>query len=115
MPKKKRQATNDPFAALEEVPLEPADAIPAVLGRRPSRAKRNRQWERRNKARSYRYIPDEVHNRIVALARQMHVPTGEIVRALLEYGLKAFEEGRLEFQPQPRNVVSMTLYPEEER
>ena len=112
---KKKRATNDPFAALEEVPLEPTEAIPAVLGQRPSRAKRNREWEQRNKPRSYRYIPDEVHAQVVALAKQMHVPTGEVVRALLEYGLEAFEEGRLEFRPHPRNVVSMTLYPGEER
>ncbi len=115
MPRKKR-AVNDPFAALEtEVPLEPTEAIPAVLGRRPSRAKRNRAWETRHRTRSYRYIPDEVHQEIVAIAQQMHVPTGEIVRRLLEYGLEALREGRLALTPHPRNAVSMTLYPEERR
>ena len=115
MSRKKRPA-NNPFAVLEtEVPLEPMEAIPAALERRPSRAKRNRAWEAKHRTRSYRYIPDEVHQEIVAIAQQMHVPTGEIVRRLLEYGLEALREGRLALAPHPRSAISMTLYPEERR
>ena len=96
----------DPFAGLAQtlqspgsnVPSEPTEAIPQILQRRPSRAKRNREWERQNKPTCYRGIPLELHARIKAIAAEIAIPPGDLARAFLEVGLAAYEAGEMTFE-----------------
>lgn len=103
-----------PFASLigqlPEVPEEPSEALPHVLQRKPSQAKRNREWEIKNKVTGYRGIPPELDQVIAELAVMLSVPKGEVVRAFLEYGLAAYERGELPLQPHLR-IGKMTLFP----
>lgn len=92
----------DPFALLNRssgnVPAEPTEAIPQILQRRPSRAKRNREWERKNKPICYRGIPTALHTRIKTIATELAIPTGDLARAFLEAGLAAYEAGEMKFE-----------------
>ena len=114
----------DPFAGLAQtlqspgsaVPAEPSEAIPQILQRRPSRAKRNREWEQKNKVTGYRGIPPELNNSLKALAAELSVPVGDVARAFLEHGLDAYKRGELALAPRPRFNAqnNMTLYPKSE-
>lgn len=110
----------DPFAGLADavaatVPAEPTDAIPAVLARRPSQAKRNRGWETQQRDNStvatYRGIPLELQQQLRQIAEDVHVTVGEVVRAFLEHGLAAYQSGALILAPQLK-TGKLTLYPE---
>lgn len=85
------------FTGEEEAP-EPA-AKPASLKHRPSRAQRNRDWERQHPPTCYRGIPDELHAAIVEIADDLAVPPGDVARKFLEYGLAAYRAGNISFQP----------------
>lgn len=68
-----------------------------------------------NKVHSYRGIPHEVDEQMKAIAKELKVPVGEIVRVLLEYALNAYSMGELMLNPQPRVVRSErnnTLFPQ---
>lgn len=68
-----------------------------------------------NKVHSYRGIPQEVDEQMKAIAKELKVPVGEIVRVLLEYALNAYSMGELMLNPQPRVVRSErnnTLFPQ---
>lgn len=68
-----------------------------------------------NKVHSYRGIPLEVDEQMKAIAKELKVPVGEIVRVLLEYALNAYSMGELMLNPQPRVVRSErnnTLFPQ---
>lgn len=107
----------NPFAnlipAAPEVPEEPTEAIPQMLAHKPSHAKRNREWEKQQNAMTvtYRGIPPELNSQVRQLAETLGVPVGEIVRAFIERGLQAYEQGDLMLQPHLR-IGKMTLYPE---
>ena len=86
-----------------------------VLARRPSRAKRNREWERRARKErgvvTYRGIPPDLQKRLKRVAEEHSVPVGEVARRFLEHGLAAYEAGELVLRP----VLvpgRLTLYPE---
>lgn len=67
-----------------------------------------------SKVHSYRGIPDAVDEQMKAIAKELKVPVGEIVRVLLEYALNAYNMGELLLNPQPRIVRSernKTLFP----
>ncbi len=96
------------------VPEEPTEAIPQALQHKPSRAKRNREWERQQMRVTYRGIPTTLHERLKELAVELSVPVGDIVRAFLEHGLDAYEQGDLTLQPHLR-IGKMTLYPGEQK
>ncbi len=80
------------------VPGEPVD----VVGQRPRRSTRNRNWERRMRVEqgqvSYRGVPEEVNKQVKQIAQELGVTTGEVARRFLEYGLEAYESGRLELE-----------------
>lgn len=86
-----------------------------VLTRRPSKAKRNREWERRQYEKglfvAYRGIPRELHESIKEIADDLGVPVGEVARAFLEYGLEACRRGDLVLQPKPV-TGKFSLFPE---
>ncbi len=86
-----------------------------VLARRPSRVKRNRSWEARQRKAgvvvTYRGIPPDLQKRLKRVAEAHSVPVGEVARRFLEHGLAAYEAGELVLQP----VLvpgRLTLYPE---
>ena len=104
----------NPFASLtSEVPEEPTEAIPQLLAHKPSHAKRSREWEKGKNTVTvtYRGIPPELNGQVRQLAETLGVPAGEIVRAFIERGLQAYEQGDLMLQPHLR-IGKMTLYPE---
>jgi len=105
----------NPFASLtSQVPEEPTEAIPQLLAHKPSHAKRNREWETQQERVTYRGIPPDLNERVKLLAENLGVPIGDVVRAFIERGLQAYEQGDLILQPHLR-IGKMTLYPEERR
>jgi len=72
-----------------------------LLARRPSKAKRNRGWERKHNpvTVTYRGIPRELQKELKAIAGQKGVTVGEVARVFIEYGLEAYEQGELELRP----------------
>jgi len=111
-------AGGDPFAGLEllvePVAPEPLEAIPDVLEHRPSQAKRDRSWERRQRKNgdvaTYRGVPKHLQAEIKRVAVRHHVPVGEVARAFFEYALVAYERGDLELQA-TFGPGKLTLYP----
>ncbi len=87
-----------------------------VLARRPSQAKRDRTWEKEQRRKAgvatYRGIPQALNKQIADVARELGVPVGDIARAFLEYGLKAYRAGDLSLSP-ALATGRYTLYPPE--
>ncbi len=105
----------NPFASLtSEVPEEPTEAIPQMLAHKPSHAKRSREWEKQQQQVTFRGIPPELNARLNAVAAELGVTVSDVVRAFIERGLQAYEQGDLMLQPRLR-TGKMTLYPEERR
>ncbi len=82
---------------------EPAAMVPPA----PSKAQRDRTWEKEQRSGdvvqiSYRHIPRELRDEISALAERKGVTTDEIARAFLEYALSALQAGVLQLQPKPK-------------
>ena len=66
----------------------------------PSRAQRERKWDREHPAMvSYRGIDPLVAQQVKALAERLGVPVGEVAQALLGYGLDAVDGGDLKLHP----------------
>ena len=109
-------ARTNPFASImaaaPEVPEEPTEAVPKLLAHKPSRAKRNREWEARQRQVTFRGIPLELNARLNAVAEELGVTVSDVARAFLERGLAAYEQGDLLLQPRLR-IGKRTLYPEE--
>jgi hypothetical protein len=78
---------------------------------------RNRQWEKEHlpcKA-MYRGVDPHLALQVKQIAGRLLVPVGEVARALLEYGLRAYTAGDLELNPHLNpNGMRMTLYPQKE-
>jgi hypothetical protein len=53
-------------------------------------------------------LPEQVHKQICDHAMELDVPLGEVVTLFLRHGLDAYQQGKLELDPQPK-VVKMTL------
>jgi hypothetical protein len=53
-------------------------------------------------------LTEPVHNQICDHAMELDVPLGEVVSLFLRHGLDAYQQGKLELDPQPK-VVRMTL------
>lgn len=72
---------------------------PAALMKRPSRAKRNRDWEKRNRAFSYRIDPElnEAMNEVVAAYRASGFITtvSDVAEAWLRAGREQWEKGNV--------------------
>jgi hypothetical protein len=71
------------------------------------REKLSTEKKKRPGAVTYR-LPEQVHNQICDHAMELDVPLGEVVTLFLRHGLDAYQQGRLELDPQPK-VVKMTL------
>jgi len=116
---RKRPPRRDPFARLKQ-PLQsttpgPDGAPPAPptildLIPRAKRRERKREWEKANRAKSYK-IPTGLHDRarnirsaLLGLAEQYQTTADEVAAALMTAALDAVAEGdiRLEFVPNPQ-------------
>lgn len=78
---------------------------------------RSRQWEKDHlpcKA-MYRGVDPHLALQVKQTAGRLFVPVGEVARALLEYGLRAYACGELELTPHLNPIgMRMTLYPQKE-
>lgn len=76
--------------------------------------KRSRQWEKEHldcKA-VYRGVDPKLALQIKTLAAELLVPEGEVARSILEYAMRAYEEGDLDLRPHPNPYrMRMTLHP----
>jgi len=112
----------DPFDRLKGVQITPAESEHAGQPEQPRPAsvlddlrvaekkKRRRQYEMAYPTVSFRGIPAEINEQILALANEHHVMAGEIVDTFLSYGLRCVDRGTLPLEPRPK-AARMTLYP----
>ncbi len=100
----------DPFGKLKAGDGEPAAHIPPAA----SKAKRNRQWERKHNqvVATYRGIPPELQAQIKKIADDLDVPVGDVARAFLQHALEAYQAGQLRVKPQLK-TGKRTLFPGE--
>ena len=56
---------------------------------------------------TWRGFPPELKQELAALASEdgLHVPIGELITALLRFGLKAYETGLLRLEPKPKSTT----------
>ena len=76
--------------------------------------KRNRCWEKEHNSRKvvYRGVDPKLALRVKKIAGEFEVPAGEVARFLLEYGMRAYNEGDLDLIPYPNpNRMRFTLFP----
>ena len=105
-----KPARRSPFPQ-RSVPLEPADALPALFA--PATAlpldepptKRDRTWDAQRSKATYD-LPPALIQRIQALAVELgtdaaKVKVSDVARLLLEAGLAQYERGQLAVQPRP--------------
>ena len=79
--------------------------------------KRNRRWEKEHNSRKvvYRGVDPKLALRVKKIAGEFEVPAGEVARFLLEYGMRAYNEGDLDLIPYPNpNRMRFTLFPVDE-
>lgn len=103
----------DPFitseAATPSIPPSIYDSLRVAEPRT-----RNRQWERerQNQKVTYRGVEPKLALKVQSIAGELHVPEGEVARAVIEHALRAYERGDLDLYPRPDpNRMRMTLFP----
>ena len=103
----------DPFVTSEAVtPSIPPSIYDSLRVAEPRT--RNRQWERehQNQKVTYRGVEPKLALKVQSIAGELHVPDGEVARAVIEHALRAYERGDLDLYPRPDpNRMRMTLYP----
>ncbi len=76
--------------------------------------RRKRAWEKAHQGQkvAYRGVDPKVGLQVKATAGRLHVPEGEVARALIEHALHAYAEGDLNLDPRPDPLrMRMTLFP----
>jgi hypothetical protein len=76
--------------------------------------RRNRQWEKEHQSQKavYRGVDPKLSLRVKSIADELKVPTGEVARAVIEYALRAYEQGDLDLHPRLNpDRLRMTLFP----
>lgn len=76
--------------------------------------KRSRRWERKqlNRKVVYRGVDPKLSLRVKSIADNLHIPTGEVASTVIEFGLRAYEQGDLDLHPYIRpNIARKTLHP----
>ncbi len=88
---------------------QPLDLIPTA----DLRKKRSRKWEQVHQSETvtYRGIPPQVMELIIKDAQSLSVPRDEVIRAFLEYGVRAYLNGEIKLLAYPK-AQRMTLYAE---
>jgi hypothetical protein len=104
-------STASPTVAAQRVetstplPQPVLDSLPVAQAR-----KRQRSWERRNRGVTYRGISPQLLVQLQEVAGGLNVITDDVARVFLEYGLSAYQDGKLILNPRPKGI-RMTLYP----
>ena len=102
----------DPFETSEQPSSTPPTIYDTLRVAGPR--KRNRQWEKQHLSHKavYRGVDPKLALKVKNLAADLFVPEGEVARRILEYSLRAYEEGDLDLLPRPNPMrMRMTLYP----
>ena len=76
--------------------------------------KRNRQWEKEHQSHKvvYRGVDPKLSLKVKSIAGDLLVPSGEVARAVIEYGLRGYEQGDVDLHPRPNPLrMRMTLFP----
>jgi hypothetical protein len=76
--------------------------------------KRNRQWEKEHQSHKvvYRGVDPKLSLKVKTIADDLLVPAGEVARAVVEYALRAYEQGDLDLYSRPNPYrMRMTLFP----
>ena len=102
----------NPFEASNSATVQPPSIYDTL--RVASPRKRNRHWEKEHQSQKavYRGVDPKLGLRVKALAANLFVPEGEVARCILEYAMRAYEEGELNLEPRPNPLrMRRTLYP----
>jgi hypothetical protein len=102
----------NPFTVQEPVPDFKPDIYDSL--RVASPRKRDRRWEKEHQSQKavYRGVDPKLALRVKKLASDLFVPEGEVARCILEYAIRAYEEGDLDLLPRPNPLrMRMTLFP----
>ncbi len=103
-------------------PFETSEPAPTVLStpsiydslRVASPRKRNRQWEKQHQNQKvvYRGVNPKLALQVKTIAGDLLVPSGEVARAVIEFALRAYEQGDLDLHPRLNPYrMRMTLFP----
>lgn len=108
----------NPFNSLRP-PQTPVQTPPPLYEnlRVAGKRTRSRQWEKEHLSQKamYRGVDPQLALQVKQISARLCVPSGEVARALLEYGLRAYAEGDLDLNPRPNPLgMRMTLYPAKE-
>ncbi|HPO85093.1 MAG TPA: hypothetical protein PLN86_04505 [Candidatus Hydrogenedentes bacterium] len=104
----------DPFASSEPVSTQLVSPTIYDSLRVAEERSRNRQWERKHQDQkvTYRGVEPKLALKVKNIAGNLHVPEGEVARAVIEHALRAYERGELDLYPRlDPNRMRMTLYP----
>jgi hypothetical protein len=104
----------DPFETAEPAPTIPAAPSLYDSLRVAAPRKRNRQWEKQQQSRKvvYRGIDPKLALKVKTIAGNLHVPEGEVARAVIEHALRCYERGDFDLHPRPNPLrLRMTLFP----
>lgn len=102
----------NPFAVQEPASILKPDIYDSL--RVATRRKRDRRWEKEHLSQKavYRGVDPRLALIVKKLAADLFVPEGEVARCILEYAMRAYEEGDLDLLPRPNPLrMRMTLYP----
>ena len=85
----------------------------ALLPPPPTRAKRNRAWEKKHNVDlvHYRGVPRNVQEEVIAIASDLGVTVGEVARAMLEHGITSYKAGKMLLHPEV-TTGKVTLFPQ---
>lgn len=102
----------NPFDTSSVTAVQPPSIYDSL--RVASLRKRSRQWEQAHLDCKvvYRCVDPKLALRVKTLAAELLVPEGEVARSILEYAMRAYEEGDLDLRPRPNPYrMRMTLHP----
>ena len=104
----------DEQASLQESAIPDPNAIMAsVMPVAARRKKRNRGWEKKQNVVRYRGVTSELREAVKEVAQNYEVPSDEVARAFLEYGLSLHHQGQIDLTPKLSNG-RMSLYPSDQ-
>ncbi|GER78941.1 MAG: hypothetical protein HZC39_13715 [Chloroflexi bacterium] len=102
----------NPFETSKAAAVHPPSLYDSLRVASPRR--RSRQWEKAHLDFKvvYRGVDPKLALRVNTLAAELLVPEGEVARSILEYAMRAYEEGDLDLRPRPNPYrMRMTLHP----
>jgi hypothetical protein len=102
-------ANNDTWTG---IPAQATPAAPSVLDTiaAAKRRSRGREWEKSHHTFSYRGVPADLRDQVLALASYLNVNVDELVQVFVQYGQSCLSKGTLSIEARPREG-RMTLFP----